>query len=1193
MRLLRPSTGVFFCAVLVFAQGDRGTITGTVTDPAGAVIANAAVQARNVETGAQFTAASTDTGNYTLPELPAGSYEMTVNVPGFKRYVRSGLTIQVAQVARIDVALEVGASTESVTVQADAALLKTESGDLSHNISVESLDTLPILGIGTANAGSSGIRNPNAVTQLIPGAYYAANSNIVINGAPTNTESYRVEGMDATNQLISFATQETQPGSDAIQEVSIQTSNYAPEYGTVGGGFYNVTMKSGTNQFHGSGYDYFVNEVLNAGQPFTNDGNGNLVRPRQRRNDYGMTFGGPVWIPKVYNGHDKTFFFFTWEQFREGQTISPQIDTVPTDAMRIGDFSRILAAGRGVIAGAKDNLGRTISENMIYDPATEQVAPNGGLVRDPFPNNVIPQARFDTVATNIQNLIPKATLNTLVGNVNLPWHGDRATQIPSLKVDQLVGSKQKFSFYWSTTGTDSLYAIPLGGMEGFPPTITVDRGTFIHSKIFRLNYDYTVSPTVLLHAGAGYQQNNFFDDAPDINFDPATIGLKGGTLKRNFPVITGLVSTVYGGMQNMGPVAGQIHQYLEKPTFNTSATWVKSNHTYKFGGELRLEGYPRTPYSNLSGTFAFSGLGINSATALPQAGLNLLGASIGFGYANFLLGDVGQVVIGTPAVTRVGKQQWGLFAQDSWKVTRKFTLDYGLRWDYGTYPREQYGRASDFSPAAANPTVGGLTGGTIFEATCGCAFAQNYKLAFGPRLGAAYQITSKTVLRVGWGLVYSPTATLGATVANSVTYANSGINESAFQLQNGIPVTPVWPVYSAGLYPNIPANTSSFPGYIDRNAGRPARQNQWSIGLQQELSRNLVIEASYVANRGAWWPDGALSVPNLPSPATFAAHNLDPYNNAADRALLALPISNPKVVAHGFTAPYAGFPAGATLLSALRPFPQFNDNLNPANAPLGDTWYDSLQAKLTKRFSHGLQLTSVFTWSKSLTNIYTTAPTDVFNRALLKSYSAFDQPFSLNSSVTYTVPKVNTNRELSWVARDWELGAFLGYASGLPILAPTATNILNVGESTRFNRVAGQPLYLKDLNCHCINPATDLVLNPAAWQNPADGSFSSGAPYYSDFRYQRRPNESFNLGRNFRVKERYNLQIRMEFTNIFNRTELNSPGSIFTGIGNPLATTTHNASGALTGGWGFINSALTGTTAAPPRQGTLVARFTF
>src|SRR5215469_14244616 len=354
MRSLKIAMCLLGFAFAALSQSDRGTITGTVGDPAGAVVPNAAVEIRNTQTGAVYQAGTSATGNYTLAQLPAGQYELTASSQGFKNYVRQGITVDVAQTYRVDAALEVGTQSESVTVTEAAPLLKTDSGELSHNISMSNVDELPVLQTGTA-AGASGIRNPYSVVQMLPGGTFINSTNgpgtagadmtIRINGSPANTQAMLIEGQDATNGW--YGTQDqTQPSIEAIQEFAIQTSNYAAEFGQVGGGLFNTTMKSGTNQFHGSGYDYFANEALNAGQPFTNDGNGHLVRPRQRRSDYGFTLGGPVEIPRLYNGHDRTFFFFNWEQYRETQNII-QFQTVPTPAYRSGNFATAIT-GRSV-----------------------------------------------------------------------------------------------------------------------------------------------------------------------------------------------------------------------------------------------------------------------------------------------------------------------------------------------------------------------------------------------------------------------------------------------------------------------------------------------------------------------------------------------------------------------------------------------------------------------------------------------------------------------------------------------------------------------------------------------------------------------------------------------------------------------------------------------------------------------------
>src|SRR5881296_2111545 len=302
MRKLQLIVWLFVFSHAASAQTDRGTITGTVSDATGAVIPGATIEAKNVATGAVYQAGSTETGNYTLAQLPAGTYELSVNLPGFRRFVRPGIVVEVARTIRIDAQLQVGAATEAVTVEAESPLLKTESGELSHNIATDQLNNLPVVtlpGVG----GLGNIRNPLQAVTLLPGASFANDNTLRINGMPNSSQSIRVEGQDATNGMWRQQNQINQAGIDAIQEVAVQTSNYAAEYGQAGGGYFNYTMKSGTNQYHGAVFDYFVNEALNAGTPFTDrvatgDAGraGQHIRNRQRKNDYGFNVGGPIWL---------------------------------------------------------------------------------------------------------------------------------------------------------------------------------------------------------------------------------------------------------------------------------------------------------------------------------------------------------------------------------------------------------------------------------------------------------------------------------------------------------------------------------------------------------------------------------------------------------------------------------------------------------------------------------------------------------------------------------------------------------------------------------------------------------------------------------------------------------------------------------------------------------------------------------
>ncbi len=1193
---------LFLCASMVFAQSERGTITGAISDPTNAVIPGASIVATNTETAARYETISTETGNYTLAQLPSGIYQLSVELPGFKKYVRQGLTVQAAQTMRIDVALEVGSNSEEVTVEADAPLLKTESGELSHVVATKRMDDLPILQTGGA-AGSGGIRNPFTVVALIPGSALTPGGftgpTIRINGGTNNSYMVLIEGMDATNSLGQGASQQNQPAVDSIQEFAIQTSNYSAEFGQTGNAIMNVTFKSGTNQFHGSVYEYFVNEFMNAGQPFTTSATGELIRTRQRRNDYGFTAGGPVMIPKFYDGHNKTFFFWNWEQYRIGQNILPAAVSVPTEAFRRGDFSAILLSN----PIGTDPLNRPIFPNQIYDPATRRAAPGGQIVADPFPGNMIPADRFDPVARKIQALVPLPTFpNLLVNNYQQSYRSERTTTIPSLKIDHTLGPRDKLSFFWTQNAT---FCASCTATVGLPQPVDTAVGDDKHAHSERLNWDHTLSPRLLFHWGVGFSLMWLGRPALLDDYDAAgQLGLAGPfTRPATFPVFTGL-NNAFGGMNNMGSTATKVNDVFQQYSTIASLTWIRNNHSYKFGFEGRFQGDYNLNSGALNGQYGFS----NNQTALPYVVASnstgsVGGNTIGFPYASFLLGLVNTANAKPPSAGRLGKHQLGFYGQDSWKLTRNLTLDIGLRYDYSTYLKEQYGRTPNLAPDAPNPSAGGLPGAVEYEATCKCNFAKNYPWAFGPRAGVAYRFLGRTVLRAGFGIVYTGTPqynlTGSAAAASNPIGPNPDSGREIMTLAGGVPLTRaqiVWPNFDAGYYPiNSTANPvgGGPPFVIDKNAGRPGRQYQWSVGLQREIVPNLLVEASYVGNRAIWITFAGLVNYNYLSRERLAGFGLS-LDNPADRAILSAAINSTAAGRFQNKLPFPAFPRNATVAQSLRPFPQFNSGLAPLWAPLGNTWYDSLQIKATKRLSHGLDFTYAFTWAKELDTISRTGVTaiNVQDRASAKGISANSKPFISGLGFNYTVPPWGSNKTLSAALRNWTIGGFLQYTSGLPIAPPAAnanpTTSNLTFQNTVQNRVPGEPLFTKDLDCHCFDPHTTFVLNPKAWTNPAPGQFGAGT-YYNDYRQQRRPMENLAVGRQFRFGEKARLHMRIEFTNVFNRTFMNNPTST-----NPQAVQTrvtpNDPNSATTGGFGFID---TTSVNQPPRQGQIVARFEF
>jgi hypothetical protein len=1168
---------------------------------------------------------------------------------------------------------------------------------LATNITLTQIDELPLMGIGVNNSGTSGFRNPYNVLVTIPGAVnYNAMNAIGLTVNNLTTQSMLVDGQESTTRVLGIGGtgqyyQIGQMGVDALQEVSYQTSNYAPEYGTASSVVINQTMKSGTNQYHGSAFDYVVNEDLNAGEPFSisgcetglngvqscspTGGSGGKYQPRERRQDFGGTLGGPVFIPKIYNGHNKTFWYFSYEQYAETDFYQFS-DTVAVPAYLAGNFSAISPAGNCSLCstygipttalgnGERDPLGNVMFANEIYDPASRGVTSTGLGYATPFPNNSIPLTRFSPLTVKLQNLISSlgvaAQDPSLTGNYTASIPGVRYSAIPSIKIDHNIDAKDKLSFFYSENNTVGQISSPLGNADGLPKEIGQYRGTFIPTWTYRLNYDRTLSPTVLLHLGVGYIRTTFSDRAPFLDFNPSQFGLVGFIQQRQFPTFTGMCQGTFpctgeGGMQPIGTAGqGQNLDIEGKPTYTANLTWIHGKHSFKFGANLVEEGITAGPISGVSFT---TGIGPTSEPFTPTATFN--GFSTGFGYASWLLGDYSSVVQ-TPTVDpRDESLNWSAYAQDSWKLTRKLTLDYGVRYDLFGVEHEEYGRLGQFDETLANANAGGHPGSTIFANNCNCSFYQPvYPFAFAPRLGVAYQIDPKTVFRAGWGFTYALVENLAGgnvstngsypVTANSPSYSPTsgcgGASTISCQFVNdqtpGWIVQPSWPV-STNIYPTL-GTTAPAPILPDQQENRPPRVNQWSIGFQREITRSFIMEASYVANRAVWLQSTADAggTLNHVSPAEYAAFGLYPYpgtgpagysfapagisctpGNDCARAILSQPLSSTAVIqtlaAAGYSSllPYScaapcGFSTSNALSTVLgRPFPQFG-TIGPSGSPTGGSKYDSLQMKATKRFSHGLQAGGFFTWAQG----FNTEPfrQDYFNPASNSEVLSQIPPRTLSFNFIYTTPKAeyfaSRAKFVNTIIKDWQIGGFASYESGPFILIPTTGTAEFL--TTQDLYVKGQPLYTPGVNINNLstyNPYSTQVLNPAAWaQCPVATNCGTGTAlggttgnYMKDFRGPRNPRENANFGRNFRFKERWNLQIRAEFTNIFNRTLMPQP--IATNPQNPV---TKNGLGILTSGYGVVDAyqgpntagIFAGTTAASglaARAGTIIGRFSF
>ncbi len=1203
---------VLWCTgVTCLAQTDRGSVSGAVTDPSGAGITGAKVTITNAAMGTQYSTVTTGAGDYTIPQLVAGEYSVTVVAPGFSTLVRNGITVSVGETAHVDLKLGVGQETVNVTVTEDAPLLQTDSPQNNVEVSTNDMNELPL-----NIAGIGAVRDPMSFAALAPGTIVGGWNDIHISGSPATTYRVFMDGLDDTSAVKGAISDENQPSVESLASQTLLVNNYSAEFGQAAGGIFSYTSKSGSNKLHGTIFNYLENEALDAGQPFNYTSSGQKYRPVQRQLDFGGSFGGPVVIPHVYDGHNKTFFFFAYEEYHNAQTLNQGTITVPTAAYRNGDLSSLLL---GPIVDSNGNavldcLGRPMINGAVYNPATTRTATctNGStaVVRDPFPNNYIgAPSTWDPVAQKVLTYLPTpsgATASQLTNNYPNLQPNNKFQYLTSIKIDHSIGQSLHLSGYYIAEQSNKDNAA-----DGINGTAAQTRWNTTPAPQVYLNAYYTATPKLVLHAGFDYTSHNAAQDSAVQNFDLTTLGLNtsanmpGGAAK-TFPIISGLTVNRQN-VPNLGINNAPFIDHNWAPT--GSATWVHGNHVFKFGGDLRHQVFG-THNDVTDGNYTFS----TDQTSLPSAaGQNLFGASLGDGFASFALGQINHAFIGNDNIQWFHRLEGGIYALDTWKLTRKITLNYGLRWDWEQMQHEQRNRETQFSSTVANPSAGGLLGGTEYEGhgpgRCNCSFEKFYPWMIQPRLGVLYQLDAKTVLKVGSGFYSGQQLFM-----NEINYSNQGfgfntvtINSPSFgiaagQFSNGIPYSAAALTathFDPGAYPNV-GQLNSPPPFTVKNNGRPARFVQSTIGLEREVFKSLSVEASFIDNRGVWLESDGLRGYNQLPPSAIAKFGLD-VTNPSDFNLLTQPISSAAVAARGFVAPYSTFPSGASLAQALRQFPQF-DSVRDQYERDGNTWYDALQVKVTKRFGNGLSGGLGYTWSKDLgtvssTGTYTAAipiqdPT--LPPKSQKSYLAIDLPQMLNFYFNYEVPRFGFAQS-GWKAAlfaGWTIDGIFHYQSGFPMQTPGSTSTLTsvtFADGVWANRVPGQKLFLHSLNDHNVDPRTTFFLNPAAWANPAPGTYATSKPYYGDFRGPRYPSEQLGFGKAIYVKEKVKFSLRADFFNVFNRWAY--PGL---NMGSPFATPQYGPDGSITNGFGFLGNSISGAGGNfAPRSGSIVARIQF
>lgn len=1190
MRLSRIfAIVVFLMGAESFAQTSRSVLTGFVYDPEGLVVRDCLVQAERSGSTLRYQATTTANGQFAFPELPAGNYVVAISHKGFAPYTSPEIPVAATRIERYDIALEaekpaVAAGEEEEEEEEEGeyyidVVRRSEDSQWTHAVGADALKNIPQLGLP---ADEGRIRNPLDAARLTPGSFLTGQRYFSVNGSPSNTQSIRLDGRDISNGSMLRRTAEVQPGIEAVEEFSLQTSNFAAEYGQAAGGILHVATRSGTSAFHGSLYNYWAHEALNAEHPYTGE------KLQDRRYDYGAAVGGPLSVPGVWKGPDRTFMFLNFEQFRQ-QSYSEKSFTVPTLAFRQGDFRKAFT-GRKL---GTDSLGRAIMEGAIYDPATERVV-NGLRVRNPFPSNIIPKSRFDPVSALIQSYIPRPTdtdNSHIVNNYEAQWESPRLESIGSFKLDRSSG-QSSLSLYYGINAGDASQSIGDGG-DGSARAATGGKDIDTRAHTFLMNYERALSSTRTLHVGFGYQRLRWEQAPANGTFDPLEhLGLTGSNLSY-FPFISGLDSTM-GGSKDLGADRTGVSK-MEKPGGDASMTWVHGRHILKFGGELRFEKYPSVTEYPASGSLHFSA----EQTTLPYTyGEYLQGGTVGFPYGSFLLGYVDSGDIGVVSEPRLEKHSWAFFAQDSWKINRKLTLEFGLRYDRQTYPGETDGRIASFSATALNPYAGNLPGAMVYEGSveggCNCDFAEVYSGALAPRMGLALQLGQKMVLRAGLGVVYGQTATdNGATLSSGSTnpFFGTAYGNAAFRLKDGFPAAAAWPdpdinqaVIGSGVSPLA----------IHPEAGHPPKQVQWSLGLQRELMGNLLVEIAYVGNRGSRWESSGLANLNVLTAARLEDEfDLD-LDEEEDRRLLLSTINSSLASQRGFQAPYAAFPTTETVAQSLRPFPQYGD-IFYRWAPIGKTWYDSVQVKVTRRFSGGFAIDSGYAWQKAYSagdDIYTAtngleSVDEDFDMNAERHVSPLSQPHAVYVAPAYTSPRLSGGSILSKIFSEWQVSAMLQYASGLPIPVPVSNSNLYalLFQPTYANRAPGQSFFLKDPNDRGIDPLNDFVLNAAGWADPSEGQFSTSKAYFDDYRFKRRPSEQISAGKRIRLNDRLQLNVRIDFQNVFNNKEPENPYHV-----NANAFQLRDDDGEIVTGFGYVNYR---NLAAKPRNGQVLVRMEF
>jgi hypothetical protein len=1138
---------------LVWGQSFTGSISGIVTDPTGAAIPSSNLTLKFVETGTVTKFTTGLDGHYLFGNLKQGTYDLTVAAAGFRQYTQNGITININQSATQNIKLEIGGTEQAIEVTANASALNFQNAEIKQAIPDQAVYDLPL-------QVSGNVRTAASFALLMPGVNAGASNDVSVvrvNGGQLLTDEALIDGVTTTEGTSSVAGMVTlyidaPPIPDEVSEVSVLTSNYEPQYGATHSSVISMVTRSGANKFHGSLFEHFKNTKLNARQF------GVALRPEDKENEIGGSIGGPVKLPGLYTEKRKTFFFYLYDRWIPRGGATNPVLSVPTVQERQGDFS-----------DWKDATGKLIP---VYDPATTRANPNYdagqpvGATNQPFlrdqfmgcdgahPNVICSTdpRLVNSLANAWFKFLPVPNRPGLTSNYVGPATSavagtdHRTTEV--LKIDHYEGEKD----HWAASihyRFKQAYAYTQLPAQISAQALQLDAGS-IGPWQNRMLWDHTFSPTLLNNVNFGYNNYRGGSECIDQPYVDQFPKIAGAYSYYNPPVIS-FTNFNSMGCNNIG-VGNNRRVYV----VNDLGTWVKGSHTFKFGGEYRAIQANGTTINNGSGTFTFQPL---------TTGLS--GINSGNDIASFILGMPGVASLTWTANTAVESRQkyYALYAGDTFKVTRKLTLNYGLRWDLSPPIFEKYGRTAFLDPYSPNPGAGNRLGVLAYPSNNATApsFSMvapetTYYRAFAPRLAVAYGVSDKTVVRSGYGIFFTQAQYPGWSNGNSqdgyvstptFSSSNGGITPP-FLLSQGIPQNFVKPPALTGTFDNGQAG----PVYRAFDANRLPYAQQWNLTIEHQFTNNLYMSTAYVGNKGTRLVDG-----NLPANALDTSYLATLGQKLFDQ------FTPTQTTLDGVSIPYAGWvqqmaACAPTVAQALRPFPQYCGPLRGLNQNDGNSTFHSFQVKVEKRLSHGTWLLSSYTLSKLLSSADSAQTTAIstfvnaispYERHRQKSLSDSDTPNNFSFGVMVTLPFgkgqkfLNQSGPLDRVVGNWQLTSIYRAASGTPLLFRSSQ--CNVPAQFAAQCIpgilSGANPFLQDVSSY--DPGKGPLLNKAAFESPNSfNSYLGNGARVSNLRGQGFANHDLTLSKGMHIREQAELQIRIEAFNLWNWHFFTSGGTI-------------------------------------------------